>query len=309
MKVYEDAVLLPAHRPTSLVGRYLTRYGRYDSSGAPIKGWPIFTSVKSTLPWQPRHPTDPVAMELDRPMIYAGCIIGWFGHFIIESLPNLLAAAEAKRQNPDAAIIAHTWAAPDLDLAVWRARYAPHLEYFCTRLGLDSADLHLVLEPVRVRRLIVPEAPFPRKLLFKPWVLNRIDSIWPQPDTLEKVYFSRTQVKKARVVDEPAIETLFARNGFRIVHPQNHSIDEQIAIVRGAEVLAGPQGSALHWSLYAARCRAVVSLGYPSLVQRGICHSRGQRYMELRGWRPFGAKRRLRRVSEAAVQRALDRLG
>lgn len=307
MKIYDDAVLLPAHRPKSLIGRYLTRYGRYDNTGRPIGGWPIFTSVKSTLPIQPRRLRVEPTRTIERPTIYAGLIVGWFGHFIIESVPNLIAVAQAKKQYPDAAIIAHAWGRFDPD--EFKVFCATHLNYFCGKLGLDPADLDFVFEPTRLRQLIVPDAPFLGKFSYAPWMMAEMDRIWPMPETLEKVYFSRSKLVRARVMDEPRIETLFERNGFRIIHPQDHDLDDQIAIARSADILAGPQGSALHWSLYAPRCRAVLSLGYPSLLQRAICRSRGQTYTELRGRTPKGAARRLRAVDEAAIQSALDKLG
>ena len=306
LKSFKNAVLLPADRPKSLVGRFVTPYGMYDSNGDPIKGTPIFTSVKSTMPYQPRRSAYEIEQTFDQKMIYGGSIIGWFGHFITESVPHLIAAASVRKHHPDAKIIAHTWG--KFDQEEWKKRFSEHLVYFLNKLGMTPDDIHFVLNPVRVQELIVPEPAFHTKFLCKKWILEEVDALWPAGGTFERIYFSRTQVEKSRLANEVEVEKLFAQNGFEIVHPQNYSLDEQIKMVRGAEILAGPQGSALHWSLYSNTCQSVLSLGYPSLLQRGICFSRGQEYSELRGKRPRNAERRVREVSTPQLKKALIKL-
>lgn len=71
----------------------------------------------------------------------------------------------------------------------------------------------------------------------------------------EKLYLSRTQLYKTpgQVVAEEVIEDAFAKDGFEIFHPQQHSIEEQIAKLRAAHVVAGVEGSAFHLVAYAAR--------------------------------------------------------
>lgn len=67
----------------------------------------------------------------------------------------------------------------------------------------------------------------------------------------EAVYLSRSRLAAGRSVDgEAAIEALLSRAGYRVVHPQELPIEDQIAIFNRARIVVGCSGSALHTSLF-----------------------------------------------------------
>lgn len=69
----------------------------------------------------------------------------------------------------------------------------------------------------------------------------------------EPIYLSRRHAGKRRLDNEAQIETLFTRNGFRIVYPEQHDFAEQIRIFAAASVIAGPVGSGLYNAAFATR--------------------------------------------------------
>lgn len=66
-----------------------------------------------------------------------------------------------------------------------------------------------------------------------------------------RVYISRSRLNGVRSVEgEEQIEALLERAGYRIVHPQELSIPDQIAVFNRAQVIVGCSGSAMHTSLF-----------------------------------------------------------
>jgi hypothetical protein len=64
-----------------------------------------------------------------------------------------------------------------------------------------------------------------------------------------KLYLSRSSLngnKFRRVLGEAELETRLAGNGWRIVHPQEMSLPDQLALYKNASVIASTDGSALH---------------------------------------------------------------
>ncbi len=306
LRVLEQVTLTPVRRHRGQPARVLTHYGIHDATGRKIKTHPVLMSLDTTYAYQSRRPPSD-ARPLPGAHIYGGLIFGWFGHFITESLPNLLAVARAKKTYPDLPILAHSH--NQIDPVAWKARHDHHLKYFFGKLGLDVDDLHFVTEPVIADTLIMPPAPFAQKFRYSDWIVDDIDRIWGRPSDGIKHYLSRTRVQGSpRVVDEPRIEAIFAEHGYEAAHLQELDLDAQLRLVAGSDALAGPQGTALHWSLYGANCQSVLSLGFRSWLQKGICTVRGQTYVELRGKRPRGGTYRLRTIDEAALHKALATL-
>lgn len=305
------ARLSPCVRSPRRPLRLVTRFGRHQSDGTAITGWPLLHSLDTTLAVPSR------AQVRDRPTkridaaIYGGLYYGAFGHFLTETFLNLLAVRALKQAHPDLPILFHT---PDFFTKKPRAdrvdgQPRAHVAEFEDRLGISAEGALLVDQPMEVGRLLVPDAPFSRKFRFKPWVTDALDDLFgPQQAPGGPIYLSRSRWPTPRILDEDRVEAIFADHGYRIVHPQDLSLSEQIALIRCASHVAGPQGTALHWSLYSGTCRSVISLGWPSPLQNGICKARHQTYVEVGGRRPWGDALRVRRVAPTRIERAIARV-
>lgn len=308
-RIFEGARLAPCVRSPKRPARLVTRYGRHQSNGRPIRGWTLLHSLDTTAAIPSR------AAVRERPdtrvstAIYAGLYYGAFGHFLTETFPNLLAARALKLANPDVPMIFHT---PDFftkDRVASTSRHPrPHVVEFVGRLGIEIEDSVFIDAPIEIGRLLVPDAPFLRKFRYNQWLPDAIEKLFGTPRAPGgAVYLSRSRWPKPRIVDEPRMEEIFAAHGYDIVHPQDLDLTQQIDLVRGVRHLAGPQGTALHWSLYAEMCKSVVSLGWGSPLQRGICKVRRQIYVDPSGKRVPGGDLRMRALSDVQVERAIER--
>ena len=76
------------------------------------------------------------------------------------------------------------------------------------------------------------------------------------------VYLSRARLggNLRRARNEVEIEAVVAARGFQVLHPQEMSISEQVAAMRGADVVAGCDGSALHLAAFARPGTTLVAL-------------------------------------------------
>ncbi len=68
-----------------------------------------------------------------------------------------------------------------------------------------------------------------------------------------------SEVRPCRNTGE--VEALFAAHGFTVVHPAEHSLPEQVALFRSAEVVAGFAGSGLFQLCFAREPKRVITLG------------------------------------------------
>ena len=67
-----------------------------------------------------------------------------------------------------------------------------------------------------------------------------------------RIYLSRRRLEdRRRATNEFEIEVLMSERGFVVIHPQELPLDEQIRLIRAADVIAGCDGSALHAAAFA----------------------------------------------------------
>ena len=297
-----DVLICPPGPPGLLkIQRYWAEDG---STGQPLTLGPLMVSSRAyyALPRRPAPRPRPDTM-LPGGHVWAGMIYGHFGHFITETLPRLLSIRTTLDANPAARIAgfaAYGTTRTDLGPMAW----------FLDRAGIDPARIDVITAPTRLTSLIIPPAPFPRRFAYAPEVAGLIDRHGlsaPQPSG-EHIFLSRGQLatSRSRVTNIPEIEALFAESGYTILHPETLDLAQQIARITSAEVLAGENGSALHWSLYSRSIRRVQSLGWSLALQRGICALRDQQYQVLRapwtGW----AQGRSQHVPARVVRHALQ---
>ncbi|MFN3867589.1 MAG: glycosyltransferase family 61 protein [Hyphomicrobiaceae bacterium] len=108
------------------------------------------------------------------------------------------------------------------------------------------------------------------------------------PKHASRLYFSRSRINNSdarELVNRAAVEATFRRHGFEIVHPQEHPLHEQVAMVRDATYLAGEYGSALHTCLFAPGLGKIVlaSNGHGAMLEYGISALRRQPTTIIRG--------------------------
>lgn len=76
-----------------------------------------------------------------------------------------------------------------------------------------------------------------------------------------RIYVSRAYLREgSTILNHQEIEAMFIRHGFRVVHPQTMSIDEQIRTFSCASHVAGEYGSGLHSSVFSASGTPVLCL-------------------------------------------------
>jgi len=192
--------------------------------------------------------------------LYAGLGRHPFGHFLLEALPRLWALDHPGAPRPDGIALV-PMAGRDI-AAVLARRLAPILDI----LG-QGLPVHLVQRPTRVDAAIVPSQGFGHR----EWshgtpearaYMRRHLCAAIAPDGPERLYISRRRLKPAskQVPFERRIEKWMSRAGYGILHPERHSIIEQVACYRAARVIAGPDGSAFHLAPFVMEPAARVAL-------------------------------------------------
>lgn len=181
--------------------------------------------------------------------LYIGHFFPHFGHFLLETLPELYWA----RLYRDHSISMHLWR--DTNNAVDPEGIAAFV-HSRDVLGLGRNRFQYIgSRPARTTHLIAAKrgAPIEAKpSQFAPVVYREIADYSRRSvfDTPEKVYFSRRMFSANRSTNEAAVEQVFADLGFAIIYPERLLFNEQVAMAANAKVLAGLNGSAMHLGVF-----------------------------------------------------------
>lgn len=217
------------------------------------------------------------APRLPGTWLYAGHWSDHFGHFLLETLPNLWPDPADHAHSLDGVLVhrpprGRTTGAPRVPaqqavLTSWQQELLDLAGYGATEVRVVQG------RPARVDQLLVPGRP----ALLKRWALPPAVNVWRRVGTAvgsrgahPKIYLSRTRFHaeaagSGRARTDPAedawLDERFARAGFLVLHPQTLSIADQVSSIRGAHVVAGLSGSSLHLSVFADPGTQVISIG------------------------------------------------
>ena len=180
---------------------------------------------------------------------------GHFGHAMTEQLSRLWAWPAAKRAHPELkalVLVNHDRGIADFERTLYAAA------------GIAPEDLVLADGPVRVERLLAAAPMFSQPDYVHPALAatwQRTGAALAASATLEdppsRIFCSRRGDKRAcHNADE--LENVFRDAGFTVVYPEDHSLPDQAALFREAEVVAGYAGSAMFSLLYSAPKRVVL---------------------------------------------------
>ena len=199
-------------------------------------------------------------VHLEGRTFYAGAYQGHFGHVLLETLTRFWPDLDYHQ-------FEHLLTIPKFVERAWNGETNDLYNRFMRLAQLPLERVRVVFEPMWCEELLVPTSPFrlavaadPRFLTVFDQIGDRVERDVYQSDLShlpKRIYFSRTKVTKNKRIwrernadNEPAAEELFAQHGFEIVHPQLHPLEEQIALARNADVIAGCDGSALHLAMF-----------------------------------------------------------
>lgn len=164
-----------------------------------------------------------------------------FGHFVAESLSRLWPLALMNNQ---------------ISSVVFYLRYESSPVPNFVRELIDcirpELEIQIIHETTSFERLVVPDQIAHPVIGFTaghPLIKSLFSSFTSQssPKT-EKIYVSRTKLKQneGAILGEKFLEANLRAEGYRIVHPQELSVAEQLAIYCSAQKLIFAEGSALH---------------------------------------------------------------
>jgi len=169
--------------------------------------------------------------------IYGGFLVDHYGHFLLEGLARLWSLSKI-----EAPILFQT--PPGLNKITSLPKY---MQEIFGLLGV-SEKVVLVDRPVSVETLYIPDAAnvldgYISKEFLRSVALNCTETTSLKTDL---VYFSRSKLEAGVISDESRLEEVLKKNGYKIIHPEDFSVKEQIEIISSCKVLMGFVGSAFH---------------------------------------------------------------
>lgn len=199
-------------------------------------------------PWGKAYAYDPEQLvESDEDVIYLGMFCNVWGHCITDCLSQLwpLLSDNVPEQVRNA-----KWVYTTLNGAPLPANF----ERLLGKLGISLEDMEQITTPTRFGKIYLPDSSFfidkeegCRK--YTQEFLNTINKIMEDvaPDcSASKIYFTRTAIKDRKDFGEKTVEDVFRKLGYRIVSPEKHTLDEQLAMLKGCRSFASTEGSCSH---------------------------------------------------------------
>lgn len=179
----------------------------------------------------------------DDDVVYLGNLRPVFGHYLLEHWDRAYAFLDEKYRDMKFVLANDRRVEPIPNFVLELARL----------LGMSAENLVILNESTRFRNVYVPEQGF-RMSKFSTKEFGEIyaktaDNV-KEEATFDKIYVSRAALKHRKTYGEEKVQGIFEKNGYQIVYPEQLSLEEQIALMKGCKSLAGCAGTALHLALF-----------------------------------------------------------
>lgn len=127
---------------------------------------------------------------------------------------------------------------------------------FFELLDINLEKIIYIQDPTQFKRVIVPDqqqavlgrlANFKKKYtVIHEKMMSRVEA-----KNIKKIYLTRSQLEKQDCINESYFEEFYKRRGYTVIAPEQYSIEEQIAYMKGAEEIACTMGTLSHLMLFA----------------------------------------------------------
>jgi capsular polysaccharide biosynthesis protein len=208
---------------------------------------------------------------------------GHYGHLLTEVLGKMWAWDRVRELAPDVRVIASVPTDRD-DLAL-----LPFEERILDAFGISASDVLVIDGPRRTETLYSATSMFSLPDYVHPdmvGIWDRVgDHLASQAEAIDgprRIFCTRPSDHKRSCTNAAEVEELFARHGFEVIRPELLPLPAQVAMFRGAEVIAGFGGSAVFTSALCDTPKTVVTVASTSYTARNehlIAAVRGHRIL------------------------------
>jgi len=193
---------------------------------------------------------------VDRNVVFVGNVYPQFGHFLLEHMNRAWAFLDPRYKDMTAVLINNQDVNP-----------VPGYMYeLLEMLGVRRENILILDRTTRFRNVYVPTQGFNLPV----WSCEQFGAIYDRigqnvgADTdgqkWNKIYVSRARLARNATYGEDKVQKIFEKNGYHVIYPETMPLRCQIEIVRGADVLAGCAGTALHLALFMAPGGTVIQI-------------------------------------------------
>ena len=197
-----------------------------------VKGSGIRRMGRDQIP-APQLPVgEPVAHH--HVAVFGGYLYDHYGHFLLESTARLWLPG----LGDDVPVI---W------IANWTETFSPWMHEVLDLIGVGPRrEVVTSVGPMAVGELALADAGFEFGAFMHPWHARRLQAVACSP-TDRHVWLSRSGLRPISGLDDDLeLEDRLRAAGWDVVHPENLSVREQVAVLGSAVHVAGLEGSALH---------------------------------------------------------------
>ncbi|MBD1378989.1 glycosyltransferase family 61 protein [Metabacillus arenae] len=186
----------------------------------------------------------------------SGEVSSHFGHFLLE-------------------VVSRLWIAKYLDLKKYKFIMNPFDKFkwqldILKALGIRQEQIYYLDNPTIFERVLIPVQAFALERFSSTFATDTWNKIGAYYDTglgPEKIYVSRSKIQhKRRLLNELVVEKIFSSHGFKIIHPQELEIKDQINTFRNAKFIAGPAGSAMYNCIFQKNASKKLIMAPPKFI-------------------------------------------
>lgn len=176
----------------------------------------------------------------DEKVIFGGVIISTFGHLILESLSRLWYVVENKPKCKVAFVVIND-------------NYKSYFDNFFKLLDIDLKKVIYIKKPSKFKEVIIPDETIYAWSNYKEKYHVIYDKICKNIKAKKdkKIYLTRSKFEKQDCFNESYFEDFYQKRGFKIIAPEQYSIEEQIAYIKGADYVVCTLGTLSHLLLFA----------------------------------------------------------
>ncbi len=175
---------------------------------------------------------------VDEDVVFLGPLSHHFGHFIIECLSRLWFYLDPPKGNFKAVYISN--------------KGVDRFNEFFNFFGLKKDQIIKIEKATQFRSVIIPQQSVRLHDYYHGMYKSIIDHISKSivPKNFKKVYFSKRLKKNNRAIGEIAIENIFQTNGYHVFYPEELTLYDTLAILKGADFFVASSATNAHNAIF-----------------------------------------------------------